>query len=159
MHASRSQGRGNSQMPEEKHAGGRPSKYVPSNCEMVIELGKAGKSLAQMCAHFDISRQTIDNWAEAYPEFLEALSRAKMHAQSWWEEQGVAGMTADKFNAAVWKKSMEARFREDYTERHEVEHGGKMEIADSDPRQLSRAILAVLSEAAIEDKPKELSDE
>lgn len=134
---------------------GRPSKYDPSYCEVVVSLGKGGKSLAQMCAHFDISRQTIDNWAEANPEFLEALSRAKMHAQSWWEDQGVSGMTADKFNAAVWKKSMEARFREDYTERQEIDHSGKMEVADSDPRQLSRAILAVLSEAAIEDKPEE----
>lgn len=135
---------------------GRPSKYEPSCCETVIELGKAGKSVAQMCAHFDISRQTIDNWAEAHPEFLEALSRAKMHAQSWWEEQGVSGMTADKFNAAVWKKSMEARFREDYTERHEVDHSGKIETTENDPRQLSRAILAVLSEAAIEpDTPEE----
>jgi hypothetical protein len=133
----------------------RPSKYEPSYCDVVVELGKAGKSLAQMCANFDISRQTIDNWAEAHPEFLEALSRAKMHAQSWWEEQGVSGMTADKFNAAVWKKSMEARFREDYTERQEIDHSGKIETADIDNRQLSRAILAVLGEAALEDSPEE----
>jgi hypothetical protein len=133
----------------------RPSKYEPSYCDVVVELGKAGKSLAQMCANFDISRQTIDNWAESHPEFLEALSRAKMHAQSWWEEQGVSGMTADKFNAQVWKKSMEARFREDYTERQEIDHSGKIETADIDNRQLSRAILAVLGEAALEDSPKE----
>lgn len=133
----------------------RPSKYEPSYCDVVVELGKAGKSVAQMCANFDISRQTIDNWAEAHPEFLEALSRAKMHAQSWWEDQGVSGMTADKFNAAVWKKSMEARFREDYTERQEIDHSGKIETADIDNRQLSRAILAVLGEAALEDSPEE----
>jgi hypothetical protein len=101
---------------------GRPSAYRPEHCKDVVELGRAGKSVAQMCAHFDISRQTIDNWAAAHPEFLEALSRAKVHAQAWWEERGVSGMTADKFNAAVWKKSMEARFREDYTERQEFDH-------------------------------------
>ncbi|TPN03819.1 helix-turn-helix domain-containing protein [Mesorhizobium sp. B2-1-3] len=99
---------------------GRPSEYVEANCEEVVDLGRQGKSVAQMCAHFDISRQTIDNWAAAHPEFLEALSRAKVHAQAWWETEGVAGMTSDKFNAAVWKKSMEARFRDDYTERKEV---------------------------------------
>lgn len=101
---------------------GRPTKYDPSYCEDVIELGRAGKSLAQMCAHFDIARSTIDQWAQDNPEFSEALSRAKVHAQDWWESKGVEGMTSDKFNAAIWKKSMEARFRDDYTERREHEH-------------------------------------
>lgn len=99
---------------------GRPSKYDPAYCETVIELGKQGKSLAQMCAHFDIARSTIDQWAEDHPEFSEALSRAKVHAQSWWEDQGMTGLTLQGFNAQVWKKSVEARFREDYTERKEL---------------------------------------
>jgi hypothetical protein len=99
---------------------GRPTKYKSDFCDEVIELGKEGKSLVQMAAHFDISRQTIDNWAAENPEFLEALSRAKVHSQDWWENMGMKGMVGDKFNAAVWKKSMEARFRDDYTERKEL---------------------------------------
>ena len=99
---------------------GRPTKYKSDFCEEVIELGKEGKSLVQMASHFDISRQTIDNWAADNPEFLEALTRAKARAQAWWEDMGMKGMGGDKFNAAVWKKSMEARFREDYTERKEL---------------------------------------
>ena len=99
---------------------GRPTDYRQEYCEKVIELGRDGKSFAQMCSHFDIARSTIDEWARVHPEFSEALSRAKAHAQAWWEETGVKGMTADKFNAVVWKKSVEARFREDYTERQEV---------------------------------------
>jgi hypothetical protein len=82
-----------------------------------------------MCAHFDIARATIDQWAADHPEFSEALSRAKVHAQDWWETKGVSGMESDKFNAAVWKKSMEARFREDYTERKEVSGGFNVTIA------------------------------
>lgn len=99
---------------------GRPSDYLPEHCEAVVELGKQGKSPAQMAAHFDVSRQTIDNWAEAHPEFLEALSRALTHCQAWWEDKGMVGMVAPGFNAAVWSKSMQARFRDDYTERKEV---------------------------------------
>ena len=100
----------------------RPTDYQPSYCEDVIELGKAGKSKAQMAAHFDVSRQTIDNWAAANPEFLEALTRAMAHCQAWWEDQGQTGLVTPQgvtFNSAVWKKSVEARFREDYTERQE----------------------------------------
>jgi hypothetical protein len=33
---------------------------------------------------------------------------------------GKSGLTADRFNAMVWSKSVAARFREDYTERKEV---------------------------------------
>lgn len=99
---------------------GRPTTYKPGYCERVIELGKLGKSKAQMCAEFDVSRQTIDNWAAAQPEFLEALNRAMVHCQAWWEQKGADGLEKPGFNAAVWKKSMEARFRDDYTERREV---------------------------------------
>lgn len=97
----------------------RPTDYDPSHCERVIELGRLGKSKAQMASDFDVSRQTIDNWAEAHPEFLEALSRAMAHCQAWWEDKGMSGMEVPGFNAAVWKKSVEARFRDDYTERQE----------------------------------------
>lgn len=97
----------------------RPTDYDPSYCDDVITLGREGKSKAQMASHFDVSRQTIDNWAAANPEFLEALNRAMAHCQAWWESKGQDGLTIPGFNGAVWKKSVEARFRDDYTERQE----------------------------------------
>lgn len=110
-------------------AGGRPTLYKPEYCETVIELGKQGDSLVQMASYFDVSRSTIDQWAVDYPEFSEALIRAKAHCQSWWEKAGREGMFlgGGGFNAAVWKKSMEARFREDYTERTETKLSGDAE--------------------------------
>lgn len=101
---------------------GRPSEYDPSYCGEVIELGLRGKSKAQIASHFDVSRQTIDNWAAAHPAFLEALNRAMVHCQAWWEDEGQKGMILPGFNAAVWKKSVEARFRDDYTEKREIDH-------------------------------------
>ncbi len=95
---------------------------MPEYCDEVIQMGKDGKSLIQMASHFDIARSTIDQWAEDYPEFSEALTRAKVHCQAWWENTGQEGMFLDRFNAQVWKKSVEARFREDYTERQEHKH-------------------------------------
>jgi hypothetical protein len=107
---------------------GRPTDYNPKYCEEVIELGKQGKSLAQMASRFDVARSTIDEWASVHPEFSEALTRAKAHAQAWWEDAGQDGLKADKFNAQVWTKSMQARFRDDYTERQQVEQTGKMTV-------------------------------
>ena len=104
------------------------SKFKPKYCDEVVDLGKNGKSLAQMASHFDVSRQTIDNWAEHHPKFLEALNRAKAHAQAWWEDKAMNNITNREFNAPVWKKSMEARFREEYTERRDLDlnHGGNV---------------------------------
>ena len=112
-------------LPESEHmrarrTSGRPTKYKRKFCEEVTELAKTGASMAEICSHFDISRQTIDNWANKHPEFLEALTRAKIHAQAWWEAIGRQGLVANKFNGKIWEVSMRARFREDYTERKEL---------------------------------------
>jgi len=105
---------------------GRPSLYRPEYCERVVELGKKGYSFVQIADDLDLnSRQTLDNWGEEHPEFLDALTRARVAAQAWWEQAAMDGLKADKFNALVWKTSMQARFREDYTERKVNEVVGK----------------------------------
>ena len=101
---------------------GRPTKYKPEFCERVIKLGKEGKSPAQIACNLEIGRASLHDWAEAHPDFSAALTRAKDEEQNWWENKGQSSLSADRFQAAVWKKSMEARFRDDYTERKE--HGG-----------------------------------
>ena len=111
---------------------GRPSTYQPDFCDEIVELGKEGKSVAEMAAHFDVSRQTIDNWAAAHPEFLEALTRARTHMQATLERIGFEGLHAKDFNAAVWKKTMEARFRDDYTERREVQSDSRVKVISSE---------------------------
>lgn len=99
---------------------GRPTLYRPEYCERVIELGREGKSPAQIASDLDVARPTLLAWSDQHPEFLTALTRAKVHEQAWWEDKGQAALTSDRFNSAVWSKSMSARFREDYTERKEL---------------------------------------
>lgn len=95
---------------------GRPTEYDPAYCEQVIEWGKLGKSKTWIAANLDCTRQTLENWANANPEFLDALTRAMVHSQLWWEDAGQVGMTGDKFNASVWSRSMAARFPDDWRE-------------------------------------------
>lgn len=111
---------------------GRPSGYNPAYCERVIELGREGKSKVQMAADFDVSKQTLLNWADAHPEFFDALTRAATLAQAWWENAGQVGLVADKFNGNVWSRSMAARFPEDWREKTEqnVNHGAQDSLAD-----------------------------
>ena len=104
---------------KEKRPVGRPSLYRPEYCEKVIELGRAGCSPAEIASDLNVDRATLIRWTDEHEEFRTALTRAKVHEQAWWEKAGKSGMIADKFNAAVWTKSVTARFRDDYSEKRE----------------------------------------
>jgi len=116
----------------EKRPVGRPSKYCPEFCELAIEMGKLGYSPAMIAAEFDVDKASMYDWGAASPEFSTALTRAKTFEQSWWERQGMAGLRSREFNANLWIKSAQARFREDYTERRVNEmtgaNGGAVQV-------------------------------
>lgn len=110
---------------------GRPSDYSPENaeaiCSQVIEWGRAGKSKAWMAANLDISRQTLDNWCSAHPEFLDAITRAMALSQAWWEDIGQANIISApgaSLNSGVYSRSMAARFPDDWREKNATELTG-----------------------------------
>ena len=115
----------------------RPSDYSPEFCEVVVELGKQGKSLVQIASTLEVVKQTLTNWAELHPEFLAALTQARIHSQAWWEDAGQDNMLlapgVGTFNGSVWSRSMAARFPEDWRENKGVElsgpNGGPVQIA------------------------------
>ena len=109
---------------KEKRPKGRPSKYRPEFCEQIIELGKLGKSIAQMASHFDVDKASIYRWSEESEDFRTALARARAHSQTWWENEAQKNMDNRNFNAQLWLKSVASRFRDDYTERQQTEITG-----------------------------------
>ena len=142
--------------PEERLKMGRPSLYRPEYCETVVELGKMGKSMVQMAAHFDVDRETINYWAATNPDFFAALMRAKVHSQTWWEDRGQTGLDDRNFNAPLWHKNVASRFREDYADRKEVTgaNGGPiqqavtlrtLDVSELDDDQLEALETALLS--------------
>lgn len=110
-------------------AGGRPSEYRDEYCEKVLELGRQGFSVVEMAAEIGVSRPTLEaNWPEAHPEFLEAFTHARELSQAWWERQGRENLTADKFQAQLYSRSMAARFPHDWRESKQVEHKGGVTV-------------------------------
>ena len=107
---------------------GRPTDYLPEHCDAVIALGLQGKSYTQIAVSLGITRKTLYAWGEKNPEFLYALERARESAMDWWESAGQEGLTADKFNAAVWSKSMSCRFPDDYMDKSKQEINGKQAV-------------------------------
>lgn len=116
--------------------GGRPSEYDPSFCEKVVELGRNGKGPAQIASALGVARSTLYDWADAHPEFSTAITRAKTEEQAWWENTGQDSLFADKFQPVIWSKSMQARFRDDYTERRDLNHTGLNVTIESDAKKL-----------------------
>lgn len=105
---------------------GRPSDYDPSYCEKVIELGKQGMSVVEMACEIGVSRATLEaNWPAKHPEFLEAFARARDESQAWWEKAGRVGMAGKNIDAAIWSRSMAARFPKDWREVKGTELTGK----------------------------------
>ena len=115
---------------------GRPSEYKAEYCDAVIEYGKLGKSLAWMAAELDVHKDTIYEWIKVYPEFSDAMARARLKSQAWWEDFGQDNTMlppgAGTFNAAAWGKSISARFSDDWRENKGVEvtgaGGGPVEV-------------------------------
>jgi hypothetical protein len=103
-----------------KGPGGRPSLYRPEYCERVLEFGREGMSVVEMAAEIGVSRNALEErWPEAHEEFREAFARARELSQAWWERQGRVGLTAERFNAQVYSRSMAARFPKDWRESKE----------------------------------------
>lgn len=104
---------------------GRPSLYRPEYCDVAIEIGRKGGGPLLIAAEIGVLRENLYDWAKVHPEFSTALKKAKELEQIWWENKGLEGLNAERFNAQVWKISMQARFRDDYTERKVTELTGK----------------------------------
>ena len=96
---------------------GRPSKYKPEFCEKIIEVAQRGGSITRMAIEgCGVEKATMYDWAEAHPEFSNALTRAREISQLWWEKKAEENVDNPKFNAALWKMNVASRFREEYGE-------------------------------------------
>lgn len=107
-------------------AGGRPSSYRPEFCDIVVELGKQGKSKTAIACELGVVKQTLYSWMSSHPEFLDAMMRAEQFSQLWWEDRAQKGIDkpTSEFNAGLWGKVMSARFPAEYREQKAVELTG-----------------------------------
>lgn len=104
---------------------GRPSKYDPSFCDLVLDLGAEGKSLAQIAACIGVNRATMHRWSQQHDDFRDAVKDAQELALAWWENAGQLNMTRMGFNATAFIFQMKNRFRDDYRDVTAMEHTGK----------------------------------
>ena len=97
---------------------GRPSKYKPEMCEIVIQCGRDGMGKAEMAAELGIAYSNFDRWQHEHPEFQDAVKEAVRQSQAWWEKMGrisTFGGT-DGFNATSYIFQMKNRFRAEWND-------------------------------------------
>lgn len=99
-------------------------------CDTLIALGKEGKSLAQMAAALDITRETLFQWEKSNPQISYALKRAREFSQAWWDNLGQKGASGgvEGFNATAYVWQTKNRFPKDYRDKHEIEHSGELSV-------------------------------
>ena len=128
---------------ETKRAIGRPTKYKPEFCEVVIECGADGQTLAEMADAIDIDRATLNEWMDIHPEFSRAVKRGIERAQAWWERQGRIATFGgcDGFQGTTYIFNMTNRFPDDWRDRHQTElsgpNGGPIKTEDSGAAKLA----------------------
>lgn len=104
----------------------RPTDYDPAYCDRVLDLGRSGASKAEMAHALGCTRQTMDNWAAAHPEFLDAVKEATEASQGWWESEGRKATFGEKpgFNATSFIFNMKNRFPADWRDKQDHELSG-----------------------------------
>lgn len=113
---------------------GRPTKYKPEFCQTVVELAREGNSLTALAVQLGVTRQTLYEWQEVYPDFSDACTRAREAAMLWWD--GVAkkqalGLTEGGSTGALMFM-MKNQFPDDYRDRKEVKHDGDLKLVTVD---------------------------
>lgn len=74
-----------------KRSIGRPPKYDPKKHPVEFVAAAAeGKCVAETCAEWLISRETVYAWKKTHPEFSDAFSRAKELREAYWMKMGKA---------------------------------------------------------------------
>lgn len=78
-------------MSEESRGRGRPSKYDPKFCDVLIEHMSKGLSYESFAGAIGVSKQTLYTWESEYPEFLDAKEIGLGKSLLYWEQSGIKG--------------------------------------------------------------------
>ena len=97
-------------------------------CDTVIELGKTGASQKIMYSTLGISKTTGDRWKKEKPEFAEAMDRAVVESQAWWEREALANLNNRTYNTRLFEVVTRAQVPADYKERMEIKQDIKQEV-------------------------------
>lgn len=118
----------------------RPTKFEDEYCDMLIEHMSKGLSFESFAGVVDVCKQTLYNWKNDHPEFLDAVNRGTEKSRLFWERLGIAGAAGKRegFNATSYIFNMKNRFPNEWRDRHEFIGGSTATPETALIAQLSR---------------------
>ena len=119
------------------------SKYDPTMCQTMVEMGKTGASQKMIWSQLGISKATADAYKKKYPEFAEALDLALVHSQSYWESMLLANLDNKNFNSRLAEIALRGQFASDYKDRVDVKQNVKQEVTIDFNKEVSELIAAL----------------
>lgn len=101
---------------------GRPSKYDPVYCEMIVAHMAEGASITSFAAEIDVARATITEWADVHPEFSAAVKRGKAKCAAWWERVARNNAVTGDGNATLTVFGLTNMGADDWRQKQEIDH-------------------------------------
>jgi len=113
--------------PEDKLKVGRPDKFKEQYCEDLIKHMEQGLSFRSFAGACRVSIQTIYDWADRYPQFLDAKKIGMGLSMIVWEKIGLKGAIGQiaNFNATTYIYETSNRFPDHYRR-----NGDKIEVTN-----------------------------
>ena len=130
---------------------GRPSKYDPAFCAQVLPFMEQGYSTTALAGHLGVSRQTLYNWMDEYPDFFDAVKEGVAASAIWWENCLRNNAMKGDGNATSAIFGLKNRASDDWREKRDVDHtssDGTMTPKPLDLSKLPPEALKALVEAA-----------
>lgn len=106
---------------------GRPSKYKPAYCNEVITTMATGLSLTAFAGEIGVSRDTVNEWQRAHPEFSDAVKIAKAKRTGALERQMLAMENGPGVTARIF--ALKNADPEEWREKQHIEHGVTSDMA------------------------------
>lgn len=76
---------------------------------LLVELGKRGSSINEMCLALDISISTKTKLLKNSEEFELVFEKARMLSEAWWTSIGKDNLDNKRFNSGLWYMNMKNR--------------------------------------------------
>lgn len=127
-------------------------KYDPKFCEMLIAHMAKGNSFMSFGAKLfemgvKVSRKTLYEWRDQYPEWAEAHGVGKLLCLSHWEDIGYAGATGQaQIQPTIYIYKMKCRFGEfGYNEQRPVDDDKETSNAELDAMPTDKILTLIKS--------------
>lgn len=99
---------------------GRPTKYRPEMCDVVIREMTEGASKEEVAATLGVAMSTFMLWQAENEQFSEAIKEGEAFSKAWWLKNGRVNLENKDFNYTGWYMNMKNRHK--WADKQEIDH-------------------------------------